>query len=955
MVFCAYCGKSFTRKEHLERHIPSHTNVKPHRCSLCQLSFSRRCIKTFITILLRALLLTRTSRDLLQRHHSTYHEVKDPTQPQSANPPTIAGRTPIACINCANAKAGCDKVVPCTRCTDKNLPCAARFARRATKASHRAPDAQETARQRAGDVSKGDEGSQCPVISSSEHKPTQEPLQDAPTQSDVGKALCFPTDVNEFDVENLDAPISGMYDMFGGLSYNGEMVSPVFQFQDLLDYNDYSMNMDIFDAHLAQPRLEVAAPADPGEISSGSSVRTSSVHENSMPQTRGTSITSRSDTQMDIDFQPDEKSKYSAPAKEPRIYDVEAMIAAESAWPLARCNPPTYSGSCPRTAILHLEGLEGSSKNDDSWSSLNTVVSEINSFHNNQPLIEPMATGTRDKMLAITQSFLHKALRIHRGGRRKSRATSPDHASSMGTKFLVLPPSSILEYFLQEYARSLTTYYALEAGGRIDPNELMLNTQASTLLVLLMIAQGASTIPMTDTRALAAGLTETCRISLFDIIEKDVELSADSTVLRCALLFTILGAWSGDKWHMDMIMGQRGMYLAMLKHSGALESQYSVLPTDLNFSSPELQWQAWLQLESRNRLVYNWVLVDQELSLFHDAAPILSIADIETRLPDSERLWAARDGREWLSILRDTRRTSAGTSMISQLPMSLCGLFQELLVNNLTDRHCQLTPLKMRLLLHPLQAMVSHLRQILSCFSEDLGPRRGTMRVITKDSTMGRLEEVQTLLRQWYDAAGPFHHADSRCLISHISLILYHLISLNVVSCFPEIERLARKDGFDGSHWELSLRHKRCIQQSTEALFHAGQVIRLVKMMPLDDRPQWWPVAIYRATMILWVDRLAKTDPNFPQQPASGPTVLIDDSPPADPILAQWMWTGEGIPVLKRADGRLTKLHVPGVILDHCIALLEEGPGARMTDGIIRRLRILHGRWHDMMDSFETR
>lgn len=23
MVFCAYCGKSFTRKEHLERHIPS--------------------------------------------------------------------------------------------------------------------------------------------------------------------------------------------------------------------------------------------------------------------------------------------------------------------------------------------------------------------------------------------------------------------------------------------------------------------------------------------------------------------------------------------------------------------------------------------------------------------------------------------------------------------------------------------------------------------------------------------------------------------------------------------------------------------------------------------------------------------------------------------------------------------------------------------------------------------
>lgn len=28
-VFCAYCGKSFTRKEHLERHIPSRETL-PH-------------------------------------------------------------------------------------------------------------------------------------------------------------------------------------------------------------------------------------------------------------------------------------------------------------------------------------------------------------------------------------------------------------------------------------------------------------------------------------------------------------------------------------------------------------------------------------------------------------------------------------------------------------------------------------------------------------------------------------------------------------------------------------------------------------------------------------------------------------------------------------------------------------------------------------------------------------
>lgn len=62
MVFCTYCGQSFKRKEHLERHLPHRasnyhlylqqreltskldTNVKPFRCNSCQLSFARRYV-----------------------------------------------------------------------------------------------------------------------------------------------------------------------------------------------------------------------------------------------------------------------------------------------------------------------------------------------------------------------------------------------------------------------------------------------------------------------------------------------------------------------------------------------------------------------------------------------------------------------------------------------------------------------------------------------------------------------------------------------------------------------------------------------------------------------------------------------------------------------------------------------------------------------------------------------
>ena len=152
-------------------------------------------------------------------------------------------------------------------------------------------------------------------------------------------------------------------------------------------------------------------------------------------------------------------------------------------------------------------------------------------------------------------------LEIHRGG--LNGYPKGGYASPGDFSFVVLPPTKILEYFLRSYVRSLSYYFPLVVAGCVDPNEMLINNQASTLLVLLMIAQGAAAVPMAEARYLAAGLTETCRISLFDIIEKDVELSADPVALRCALLFTILGAWSGDKWQMDISMGQRGMYLSV--------------------------------------------------------------------------------------------------------------------------------------------------------------------------------------------------------------------------------------------------------------------------------------------------------------------------------------------------------------------------------------------------------
>ncbi|KAI2776610.1 hypothetical protein F4815DRAFT_339308 [Daldinia loculata] len=946
MVFCAYCGKSFTRKEHLERHIPSHTNVKPHRCSACQLSFARR--------------------DLLQRHHSTYHEARDPMEPLPGGVPTVAGRTPIACLNCAQAKTGCDKRVPCARCADKNLECQARFARRSSKAALRAAQATAAMSSTPNQITIPPQPS--PTTPATTVNPAFMDIdqsvvkQDPPIKTSMSpenscNAMTIDPRIQQHEspakknspansqMSSDDFPsphprVEGLDDF---LHLGNDFIPQEPNYQDMLVWSEYPLDLDMYTNNMPLTQADVPMPTfnELSDISSNSEHMSSSrgsIH------TRSTSIMSTGDFESAI------KSvdmTLNTPT-DTMIPEFEVVIAAEAAWPLARCNPPIYSNTCPRTAIVHLECLEQKSRQEGTWSALEQYLKQVDWDATDMASVIPMTSRTRDNMLAITQTFLHKALEIHRGG-----VNSPvkSYTCSRLMSFLVLPPSKILEYFLRSYVRNLSFFYSLVSAGCVDPNEMLQNNQAAALLVLLMIAQGASAVPTAEARALSAGLIETCRISLFDIIEKDIEMCADPTALRCALLFTLLGAWSGDKWLMDIAMGQRGMYLSMLKHAGMFESQPSMIPTFSSSTNAELQWRSWLHRESQNRLVYNFVMVDQELSLFHDTAPMLSTSELCAPLPGPELLWMSANADQWVAAVQSIYGCTANVNpqLLTTPPSltpSLYDLFQDLLNDNLSRRQGSLTPHQLRLLLHPLQSCLFHITQMLSCFSDVMGTRRIGNRTGIKSSFESRRDEIQVLLQKWYELTITYYKANPTCATSKTNLVLYHLISLNAITNFPEIERLARREGFDGSYWELSLRHKRCISQREEAIFHCGQVFRLLRLMPRDRRPSWWSAGVYRATLILWTDSVSRLDPNFQKRDESGPPVPIDQVTPEDPAVITYLWNGDGVPVLThQRDGTRASLEKPGDVLEYAVKTLEDGVSSRFTDGIRRKLVTLSGNW----------
>lgn len=894
--------------------------------------------------------------------------------------PKSAGRTPIACSNCAKTKTKCDKKFPCSRCAGRNLRCTLRPTRRSSKNANRMglitaetiangvangiiPPDQTVAAEKAPMASPNQQMHQHVQMKPSSPGqgvppsiPEEKQSVDGPPTSYFEQPSNGPTPPEHTVVSPLQTPGNGFlptgYDEFIHASNDvgSEESSPRF----MLDWSQMPMPMG-FDA---MSRQDMMMGPDMGFDPSQLTMMPGADGMLTMMPDMATIVpplvtpietpkVERAFSELELGssasmYYQNARHMSTASLASNDTHDHGAIVAAQDGWNVFRCTPTIPSSSCPTTAKLNLERLEQTLRNHEGWSSWSPTWDEADVAGGEPLTVMQLHESTRDKLLAITQSFLHRALETHR---QEHGGQHPSPVSNGGSNFVLLPPARVLEYFLRSYANNFERYYSLTSRGVLDANELMhcYNDKASSLLILMMIAQGAMNVPSAEARWLTGGLTEACRISLYDLIERNIAMASDPIALHSALLFTVQAAWSGDKWQMDIAMGQRGMYSYMLRHSGVLENRSFVPASADHRGNPDHMWNEWIQYESRSRLIYSWVMVDQDLALFHDTAPLFSVTEFGAPMPDADRLWQAKSAMEWSTTFEQVHEFSSGYSSVGSgaRPLSLRDLFRHFLDDEMMAMGIEMTPLQMRLLLHPLQSMVCHYSQLMSCFSDSLASRNKT-RTVTSASTRCRLEEVQSLLQRWYDLAERYLKVNPPCAMMQANLVMFHLISLNAVTNFPEIEKLARREAFDGSYQQLVWIHKRCIADVEEAVFHCGQILRTVRSMPRSVRPPWWAGAVYRAALILWTDSLTNKEPPTPNSngmfPVPGPSFAVDALPADHPLIIRYLSKREGQPFLSKRDGSQVPMDHAFTVLTHCIEVIDEGAANRFTDGIRTKL-----------------
>lgn len=564
--------------------------------------------------------------------------------------PKSAGRTPIACSNCAKTKTKCDKKFPCSRCAGRNLRCTLRPTRRSSKNANRVglitaetiangvanggvvPPEQTVAAEKAPDSCENSPPQQPAYIKPASPKGTNvpatiqeekhQPPVDGPPTSYFDQPTSGPSPNGQHGLSPLATPANGFvhntplsgYTEFAQMNRepSDDGSSPRF----MLDWAQMQMPMG-FDP-MARPDMMLSpefgfdpngmplcGPNDPmltimPDLANGVAPLITPI-ETPKVERAFSDLEISSSAAM---YHQQRRHMSTASIGTNGASDLGAIIAAQDGWNVFRCTPTIPSSSCPTTAKLNLERLEHTLRNHEGWSSWAPTWEEAD-FAGAEPLtVMQLHESTRDKLLAITQTFLHKALEIHREGTSHTPPHGGSPLSHGGSNFVLLPPARVLEYFLRSYANSFERYYSLTSRGILDANELMhcYNEKASSLLILMMIAQGAMNIPSVEARWLTGGLTEACRISLFDLVERNIIMSGDPIVLHAALLFTVQAAWSGDKWQMDIAMGQRGMYSYMLRHSGVLDNRSAMQhPMEHQRPNADQLWTDWIQHESRSR------------------------------------------------------------------------------------------------------------------------------------------------------------------------------------------------------------------------------------------------------------------------------------------------------------------------------------------------------------------
>ena len=297
-----------------------------------------------------------------------------------------------------------------------------------------------------------------------------------------------------------------------------------------------------------------------------------------------------------------------------------------------------------------------------------------------------------------------------------------------------------------------------------------------------------------------------------------------------------LGYWSGTNRKIEITESNSMLGATMLRRGERLRADHYDAPEaflNLSDASPDQRWLRWVEQESAKRLVYFAMTLDSHVAAARRMNALFNHDEMNTPLPSSTRLWDATTAADWLeniaqeSVLR-TRQP---------LPLSRVLRHPHLLAQNtvLTDNKFAAS-----VYLAGCWALIEEYWRMTALLS-------GTK--MSNDFVLNaRHSELTSMLELFKAEVTDQYENDVGTLILQELVFLHLHVSFNDVAqyCGKGTEEDARASAAFIQRW-FQTSHART------AVWHAGQIFRASKLLPVGALADVYIVALYHAGLVLWI------------------------------------------------------------------------------------------------------
>ncbi|KAJ2903383.1 uncharacterized protein MKZ38_009960 [Zalerion maritima] len=420
------------------------------------------------------------------------------------------------------------------------------------------------------------------------------------------------------------------------------------------------------------------------------------------------------------------------------------------------------------------------------------------------------------------------------------------------------PSVELLDTLLQYYLTSpVARADSFLHTATFDPN------QKRPELLAAMVACGAVLTSDPALSKLGFAIQESVRVNVPKHWEEHNALTRDLELLQAFLIILEMGVWSGRTRKVEIAEGLLQPILTMLRRNGKLRRwgypKISVLHDD-DGESLMAKWRTWVEQESFKRLSFRLLQHDTNCSMALLVNPLISYAEVLLPFPTSANLWAELTPGQWKAAILSHKIPNPDR------PLSLAEYVDDpasLDANKLIVD----TTIVSFAFLSCAWSLSWELIQLNSL--QRAGSRRWNTLLMTS-----RHDEIQKLLNN-FRLSADFSHPATGEVTMNLELIHMHLHM-----SFEDIQLFAGMEGPDQARIVYPMILEWVNSESArKAVSHGGQIIRAARLLP--NAAIWGPaaIAVYHASLVLWVFGLLSESPELPGAWAgrTAPPVYLDD------------------------------------------------------------------------------